>query len=66
MKYDEIDEFTEVSQSEAIDELSQHGIGEIWILAFGELYSVERDEIIVSQLENGNYSALEILNWLGY
>lgn len=65
MTYDEIDETTEVTQGEAIAELEKH-FTNVEVLMFGELYSVEEDDIIAFPLENGMYSAQEILTWLGY
>lgn len=64
--YDEIDDTAKVSEGEAIAELSRHSIGEICVLATGELYSVDQDDIIAEPLDNGDFLAQDILTWLGY
>lgn len=65
MRLDEIDEETEVSQGEAIAELEAHRKN-VEVLGAGELYDIDEEDIIAESDGNGNYLALEILNWLGY
>ena len=65
MRLDEIDEETEVSQGEAIAELEAHHKN-VQVLGTGELYDIDEEDIIAEPDDNGNYLALEILNWLGY
>tara|TARA_R100001244_G_C5135732_1_gene126828 strand:- start:131 stop:328 length:198 start_codon:yes stop_codon:yes gene_type:complete len=65
MTFDEIDEETEVSQGEAIAELEKH-YKNVKVLGVGELYDIDEQEIIAESDGNGNYLAMNILNWLGY
>ena len=65
MRFDEIDEETEVLQGEAIAELEAHHKN-VQVLGAGELYDIDEEDIIAEPDDNGNYLALEILNWLGY
>jgi len=65
MRYEDIDEETEVSQGEAIEELEKHGCN-VEVLGAGELYSLDEDDIIAESDGDGNYLAHEILTWLGY
>ena len=65
MLYEDIDEETEVSQGEAIEELEKHFCNVV-VLGNGELYSLDEDDIIAEPDDNGNYLAHEILSWLGH
>ena len=65
MQFDEIDEETEVSQGEAITELEKHLIN-VEVLSTGELYDIDTSDIIAEPNDNGDFLAMDILNWLGY
>lgn len=65
MTFDEIDEETTVSESEAIHEIEKHSVI-VQVLDDGRLWAVQSDAIICERNTNGEYNAQTILNWLGY
>ena len=71
MTFDEIDEETRVSESEAMAELNRHDIGARFFIA-NETRSIVAEydrhdmETVCIPDEEGNFSALEILEFLGY
>ena len=71
MRFEEIDEETRVFESEAMAELKRHDIGARFFIAnetrsIVAEYSRHDMETVCTPDENGKYSALEILEFLGY
>ena len=66
MLFDEIDEFTMVSEKEATNELEKHDA--MWYVDCGEIWATIIDGPFrkVCDVKNGDVSALEVLTWLGY